>query len=221
MTIMRVMSVDQLLEAENQASGRGKPLRRPARDRLGVGSAAATRRASLRLPPRLPIEEWRRIGAQIGLISDASKWWLGDWLVYGQTEYPDRYLQAIERTSLDYQTLRNYAWVARKFDVGRRRPGLSVQHHVEVAALPEPDQDRWLTEAETHRWSRNELRRRIRGEAATETGRPGRTRAPAVSVKPSAEQRERWEEAATKVNRDLASWMVHVLDEAAGQDRPG
>ena len=49
---------------------------------------------------------------------------------------------------LDYQTLRNYAWVARRFPAGRRRAGVSFAHHAEVARLPEPEQDYWLRRAE-------------------------------------------------------------------------
>ena len=41
---------------------------------------------------------------------------------------------------LDYQTLRNYAWVARRFAMSRRRDTLSFGHHAEVPALPEPEQ---------------------------------------------------------------------------------
>lgn len=35
--------------------------------------------------------------------------------MYGQAAYTGRYRDAIEQASLDYQTLRNYAWVARRF----------------------------------------------------------------------------------------------------------
>ena len=68
-------------------------------------------------------------------------WCLGDWLVFGEQAYAGRYRQAIERTSLDYQTLGNYAWVAKRFSLSRRRDELSFGHHSEVAALPEPEQD--------------------------------------------------------------------------------
>lgn len=40
---------------------------------------------------------------------------LGDWLAYGQAVYANRHRTAVERTSLNYQALRNYAWVARQF----------------------------------------------------------------------------------------------------------
>jgi hypothetical protein len=44
-------------------------------------------------------------------------------------------------------------------ELPRRRDTLSFQHHAEVAAIAEPEQDLWLTRAQRLRWSRNELRR--------------------------------------------------------------
>src|SRR5215472_6831633 len=79
----------------------------------------ATPRIGLQLPQQLSFETWLRIGRQLSIAIDSSLWCLGDWLAYGETMYNDRYRIAIERTCLDYQTLRNYAWVARKFSISR------------------------------------------------------------------------------------------------------
>src|SRR4051794_9657427 len=103
---------------------------RPATNgRLSVDGRAMTKRTTLAIPQGMPIGAWRNLGRQIFVISDSSAWWLGDWLIYGQSEYPDRYKHAIAETNLDYQTLRNYAWVARRFVPGRRREKVSFQHH--------------------------------------------------------------------------------------------
>src|SRR5581483_2680626 len=108
---------------------------------ISFGRMAAATRTELRLPEHLPSAEWCRVGQHIALIENASSWWLGDWLVYGQHKFPDRYRKIMAETSLDYQTLRNYAWVARRFHPSRRRDRLSFQHHVTVAPLPESEQD--------------------------------------------------------------------------------
>jgi hypothetical protein len=63
------------------------------------------------------------------------------WLIHGENAYSGRYRDAIEQTSLDYQTLRNYAWVARSLPLSRRRDTLSFAHHAEVARPPECEQD--------------------------------------------------------------------------------
>ncbi|MBP2707839.1 LmbU family transcriptional regulator [Microbispora sp. RL4-1S] len=182
-------------------------------ERLGVNRVAETRRTGLRLPAQLPVEEWQRIGEQISLISDSSNWWLGDWLVYGQKEYPDRYRLAVQRTSLDLQTLRNYAWVAKKVDVSRRRPRLSLQHHAEVAALSADQQDWWLDQAEHEGWSRNELRRRIRADRTN--GTDALSAEAVIRVQASVEQRSSWEDAAARADCDFTAWVVRTLDEAA------
>lgn len=159
----------------------------------------------------MPLHSWQRIGDQIFVISDASAWWLGDWLIYGQEHYPDRYKTAISKTSLDYQTLRNYAWVARKFSMLRRREKLSFQHHAEVARLPESEQELWLTRAEQWKWSRNELRRQIRADIS---GRE-EVDSPKIRLTLIAEQHDRWQKAAEQESKDLLEWILNTLNEAA------
>jgi len=167
------------------------------------------------------LETWQHIGHQIFLISDSSAWWLGDWLVFGQQQFPDRYGQAIARTSLDYQTLRNYAWVARKFAPSRRRDKLSFQHHVEVAALPIADQDRFLAQAERMGWSRNELRRQVRRHLEPSICCAD---AKAVSVLLTLEpgRAASWQAAAERATCALPEWIASVVDAAAsgGPDLP-
>ncbi|WP_090947346.1 LmbU family transcriptional regulator [Nonomuraea jiangxiensis] len=171
----------------------------------------------MHLPERISLEGWQRIGEQISLISDASTWWLGDWLVYGQNSFPERYRQAMERSSLDYQTLRNYAWIARKVEPSRRHGRLSIQHHAEVAALPADEQTGWLDQAERGGWSRNELRRRVR---ASRRDLPADTEATGLfHLKVSQAQRRLWEAAADQAAQSLADWVTSVLDEAAQQQK--
>jgi hypothetical protein len=171
----------------------------------------------LRIPAGLDFGAWEQVGLKIVRISESSSWCLGDWLVYGQYKYTDRYRQVIAAANLDYQTLRNYAWVARRFDLDRRREELSFQHHAEVAALGVEDQDRWLDMAESQRWSRNELRRNVR--AARSRGSEQQLD-PAVALprlNVPAEHVARWREAAEQVNRDFEEWIVMALNERATQ----
>jgi hypothetical protein len=105
---------------------------------------------------------WEQTGATLFSYADSSTWWIADWLVYGESEFHDRYEEAIKRTSLSYQTLRNYSWVARRFPLSRRLQSLSFSHHLEVAALEQPEQDYWLRKAEALSWSRSKLRSEVR-----------------------------------------------------------
>ncbi|MEZ0113829.1 hypothetical protein ABH920_007863 [Catenulispora sp. EB89] len=176
-----------------------------------------TRRTSLHLPPGLAWSEWRRLGRQIFVIADSSAWWLGDWLIYGQNCYPNRYKRAVAETSLDYQTLRNYAWVARKVPVERRREGLGFQHHAEVAGLSAGEQDEWLSRAEEQSWTRNELRRRIR---AAQRKDAYAQESAVVQMYVAAERQGRWQAAADSAQMDLLEWIVRTLDGIA-EANPG
>jgi hypothetical protein len=183
------------------------------RSRFGLERGALTRRTSLFLPRQLSLQAWQRIGRQMFVISDSSAWWWGDWLVFGEERYPDRYRRALAETSLDYQTLRNYAWVARRYPLSRRRDKLSFQHHVVVAALPDSEQDVLLTQAEAERWSRNELRRRVRRLRDLDGPEPEEAKAYQLSV--DHDRRKRWQEAAECANEQVTDWIVRSLDHAA------
>jgi hypothetical protein len=188
--------------------------------RLRVDRVALTKRTALLLPENLPLDSWKQIGEQIYVISDASAWWIGDWLRFGRDKYPDRYKRAIGETSLEYQTLRNYAWVAGRFDVSRRRDALSFQHHLEVAALPEDEQDLWLERAERSGWSRNDLRAQLR--YYRDSGAAGRPLPmSALQLRVPGERRQLWENAATKAQLGLQEWMSAALDLAARNELDG
>jgi hypothetical protein len=171
----------------------------------------------LKLRKGTPFDAWVAIGRRIGELSSASAWWLGDWLVFGEDCFGDRYKAAVAATGLEYQTLRNYAWVARRVDASRRRSGLSLQHHAEVAALPEADQELWLLRAERLRWSRNELRRQLTTVRRRLAADPEACGDVTHRVRVPVRREERWREAAALCDQDLAEWMVTVIDAAAEQ----
>jgi hypothetical protein len=214
-----------LTASRNRWYGSNVPTRHQAVRETPRRSAAVALRGSapstghLQVRPGTTFEEWRRLGAQLARISSASAWWLGDWLVYGEQAFTRRYKDAIDGTGLDYQTLRNYAWVARSFDVSRRRDKLSFQHHAEVAGLPEAQQDLWLVRAERWQWTRNELRRQL----VAERGRQRKLqRHPSdesssieLRVRVAADRGERWRHAAAAAEQDLNDWLASAADLAA------
>lgn len=181
--------------------------------------------SGLQLPKQLPFERWVGIGRQLSAACTSAAWCLGDWLAFGQRAYADRYQQAIEQTSLDYQTLRNYSWVASRFALGRRRNTLSFGHHAEVAARPEPEQDYWLRKAEEHRWPVKRLRREIRtsleqresgqqdqgAESQDEPDSVGRR----LQIRLSPAQLQSCQAAADKAGLSIEAWTIRAIDEAA------
>lgn len=163
----------------NISSSRFQMPRQATQNSLMIGFSADSDLGHFVLPRngiqfsrQLSYEKWSSIGRQLSALGSSSAWCLGDWLVHGEIAYAGRYRDAVEQTSLDYQTLRNYAWVARRFELSRRRDRLSFGHHAEVASLPVPEQDFWLRKAQELSWSRNQLRREVRASLA-ERAMPG------------------------------------------------
>ncbi|WP_241779891.1 LmbU family transcriptional regulator [Streptomyces natalensis] len=170
----------------------------------------------LQMPPDLSFEDWEQAGCRLSGVLDSSSWWLGDWLVYGKDHYVDRYQRGIRAAGLKYQTLRNYAWVARRFVLSRRRAKLSFQHHAEVASLTVDEQEWWLDRAEEMKWTTKQLRNSIRD--ASDGGSGGQPR-PAVTrrlVVPS-HRIESWRKAALHAGIEFEKWVWATLDNEASR----
>ncbi|MET9608874.1 LmbU family transcriptional regulator [Streptomyces sp. NPDC006512] len=169
---------------------------------------------SLQMPAGLAYAEWERAGRQLADVLDSSSWWLGDWLVYGKDHYTDRYQRGIRAVGLSYQTLRNYAWVSRRFDLDRRRPALSFQHHAELASMPVEEQDHWLDRAEQRQWTTKQLRDAIRAVRQGER-QPGAPAEPSRRLEVPGSRVEWWGQAAEQLGVDFEQWVMATLDSAA------
>jgi hypothetical protein len=199
------------------------------------GDVVVIPKRGLKFTRQPSFERWLSVGRQLSDIHTSSAWCLGDWLVFGEAAYHGRYRDAIEQTSLDYQTLRNYAWVARRFALSRRRDSLSFGHHAEVAALPDAEQGFWLRKAEEHGWSVKRLRREVhtslaeRGSAddSESDGATGMddpdprhlSRGPLVRVhvRITPQQLETCRTAADKAGLTVEAWAALALDHVARQ----
>jgi hypothetical protein len=174
--------------------------------------AARPGRTGVTFDPLLSFEEWRHLGGRIAMYSTASAWWLGDWLAFGQMKYGRRYREALGQTGLDYQTLRNYAMVARRFEPSRRRDNLAFQHHAEVCSLSDSEQDCWLDLALRNHWSKAELRRQVR--AARPPPRAVRSGV-ALDLRLTRAREHSWRDAARRSGLTLDDWIIATLDRAA------
>lgn len=203
------------------------------------GNQAKVQKSGMLFPQNLPEPSWEQIGTSLRELTNSSAWWLADWLIFGETTYGlRRYREAIERTGLDYQTLRNYAWVARRFEHHRRRDSLSFAHHAEVTRLSRPEQDYWLRKAEQQKWSRNELRRAVRASLAEQRHQaaipPGsgngkqevpqlaesasadrsRRKVTTLTIELSADQLDYYSKLAAAHGLPVDKWVTQVLDAA-------
>lgn len=178
----------------------------PARINPGDVTAHAL---GLRIAKGIDYAIWHAIGEKLAARANTTVWWLGDWLAFGQQSF-ERYPEAVAATGLRYQTLRNYASVARRYSLERRRANLTFQHHAEVASLSDADQDRWLDRAADEGWSAHELRRHL--QETKHAPRPQATSEMRLVV--GAEQQQQWESAAAASGLTLQEWIVTTLDTA-------
>lgn len=118
---------------------------------------------ALNLPPDLSFEEWAALGRHLHKFARGSAWWLGDWLLYGEHGWGDKYNQAVEVTGIGADTLVAYQWTASRIPAPDRRRELSFTHHREVAGVEDlSDRLDLLDRAVDEGWSAQELRQAVR-----------------------------------------------------------
>jgi hypothetical protein len=88
--------------------------------------------------PDLSFEKYTALGVLLGKVGSAVKFWVGDWLLYGEALYGERAAEASEALNLSAEGRQDCIRVALAIPRSRRRPSLSWWHHRQVAA-------RWLT----------------------------------------------------------------------------
>ena len=118
----------------------------------------------------LSFEEWEQLGQKLGDAERSIGFMIGDWINYAETKWGEKYNEAIAATGLEYQTLRAYAYVAKKIDLLNRFNNLTFTHHFAVAKLKDPaERTHWLEMAEKHDLSVRSLQKSINfGRIATE-----------------------------------------------------
>lgn len=86
-------------------------------------------------PPDMTYEEWEATGKTLQTIQGAVNWWIGDWLNAGETNYGDKYAQAIDLTGKSYETINQCKWVSKQYEFIKRLINLEWGHHLVVAVL--------------------------------------------------------------------------------------
>lgn len=131
--------------------------------------------------PGLTWEEWQERWASLDQTSRSINWLIGDYLAYAEDNWPEEWAQAIDPKYAHQK--RGPLWVARRIPFSRRREKLSWSFHRELAALPETEQETWLTLAEKDpdTWTvqhlteeRNKAHKKVEPEPVTQSAGPGR-----------------------------------------------
>jgi N6-adenosine-specific RNA methylase IME4 len=106
----------------------------------------------------MPHHDWLALGKVLWHMERHVQWWMGDWLLFGERKYGEKYKEALELTPYSHQTLMDFCWVAKEFGISRRRENLSWSHHKEVAGQGREQQNHLLDDAGQNDWSRQQLR---------------------------------------------------------------
>ena len=118
----------------------------------------------------LSFDEWDALGQKLAPIGKSIGFIIGDWINYGENRYGEKYEKSIVKTGMAYQTLRDFAYVAKKVELSLRNDNLDFTHHRVVAKLKTPDEKKhWLKMAVKHKLGIRRLRKSINfGRLATE-----------------------------------------------------
>jgi hypothetical protein len=123
-------------------------------------------------PENMDYPEWLAAGHRLGAIGRGSQWWIGDWLLFGTSQFGERYAAASKVTGYDIKSLRNMRYVSSRFDPSLRRDNLNWSHHALLAALGIDEQRYWLDRAATDRMSVDDLRCELRAAARGDYAAP-------------------------------------------------
>ncbi len=113
------------------------------------------------MPEDMALEGWAAVGRKLCRADAVMKWWLGDWAAFGLRKY-GQLKEFAEANEINYQSLRDMAWVSQSVALSRRRDNLEWSFHREVAALPAREQARWLDRAVDEKLPVAGLRQQIR-----------------------------------------------------------
>ncbi len=113
----------------------------------------------LSLSPEIAYDTYESLGAFLGEFKSRVNFYLGDWLIFGEGTFGERWAQAAEATGLAEQTLLRIMAVCRGVPPSRRRDDVSWSVHAAVYTLPAREQRTWLARAAEHRWGYAELRK--------------------------------------------------------------
>lgn len=97
----------------------------------------------LQIEGKLTQKRWEEIGSTLGRCNRALMWWVGDWLLAGETGgYIERGKldEACERFGVAYQTAANAKWVCENFESSARAEQLSFKHHETVAGRADAEE---------------------------------------------------------------------------------
>jgi hypothetical protein len=114
------------------------------------------------LPETMTFDDWQRAGEVLQLADRSLRFWIGDWLCFGEARYGEKYAQAVEATGRKVEDLMNMVFVAKAVPISLRNENLTSTHHAIVAPLKPDAQREWLATAQRDQLSTRGLRATIK-----------------------------------------------------------
>jgi len=114
------------------------------------------------------MEDWARIGAEIGNRQQSAQWDLGDWILGGESRFSKQlegsklYEEAEAHSGVARQSLYKYAYVSRNCI---RMQGVCWAIHQLVTPLPKEKQELWLNRAKAGKLTVSQMRVQLDAEA--------------------------------------------------------
>jgi hypothetical protein len=121
-------------------------------------ATGAITQTALILPPDTTYSQCEALAAMFGQLHRTSAWLIGDLMNHVEKVYGETVGQVAEVTGLSPGTVHNYTSVCAHIPRSRRRATLPFSTHAEVAYLPPEEQEKWLKEATSHKWTKAQLR---------------------------------------------------------------
>lgn len=121
-------------------------------------------RTGLKFTGDVSFDEWEELGIELGDVNRASRWAIGDWVLYGEGTFGEKCYAAAEATGLTPERVRNIASVCKRVTPSRRVEGLGITFHEKVAPLPPREQRRLLARVQREDLTVVELNEVVREE---------------------------------------------------------
>lgn len=152
-----------------------------------VCSNIVANRCSLDFQEGVTFTEWsnkgRELGTIINLFVSHVPWWIGDWIIAGESYFPSKYTQALDETMYSKGRLRNCVYVCTNVAKEDRNEDLSFEHHYQIAKLEPEKQRYWLNRASAENWTVKQLRAAVTGKRISTRAVPDNVFHPEVMEK--------------------------------------
>ena len=123
--------------------------------------------------PDLTYERYEAVGHLLGTMRTSLQFAIGDWLLLGEAQFPEKFSQAAEILGISEGGLQDYIRVAARVPRSIRTNKLKWSHHRCVASMSTVNgageivsdvntQKQWLQKAVNGNWSHHQLRDALR-----------------------------------------------------------